>query len=326
MPERTPTAGGVLDPRLGVSDKKGICSTCGGKLTDCMGHFGYIRLVLPVFHIGYFKNIISILQCICKECSRVLIPEEERQWLLSRLRRSNESYKNGKKLEEITKRTLMKRLLDRCKRTKICPHCGSFNGTVKKAAYALKIVHEKYSKNKELMQSFALEFEEALKYNDAIRPCLSKVQDDLNPIKVLGILQNVPVEDCDILQLAERPEHLILSNLPVPPVSIRPTVYMEPVSGSNEDDITMKLSQIIEVNNVLRQGLEKGLAIVNLMENWDFLQIQCAMYINSELPGLPPNFQGPGKPLRGFVQRLKGKQGRFRGNLSGKRVDFSGRQ
>eukprot|EP00899_Mesostigma_viride_P025365 jgi/Mesvir1/6012/Mv00758-RA.2 len=98
-----------------------------------------------------------------------------------------------------------------------------------------------------------------------------------------------------------------------------------PAGASNEDDITMKLMQIIEVNNILRHGLERGLAIVNLMENWDFLQVQCAMYINSELPGLPLAFQGPGKPLRGFVQRLKGKQGRFRGNLSGKRVDFSGR-
>merc|ERR1712226_1502770 len=60
------------------------------------------------------------------------------------------------------------------------------------------------------------------------------------------------------------------------------------------------------------------------MESWDFLQIQCAMYINSELPGIPQTYHGH-KPLRGFVQRLKGKQGRFRGNLSGKRVDFSGR-
>lgn len=47
------------------------------------------------------------------------------------------------------------------------------------------------------------------------------------------------------------------------------------------------------------------------------------MYINSEIPGVPP-IQGQ-KPMRGFVQRLKGKQGRFRGNLSGKRVDFSAR-
>jgi DNA-directed RNA polymerase III subunit RPC1 len=58
-------------------------------------------------------------------------------------------------------------------------------------------------------------------------------------------------------------------------------------------------------------------------EHWEFLQLSVAMYINSELPGLPSQ---PGqKPIRGFVQRLKGKQGRFRGNLSGKRVDFSAR-
>eukprot|EP00959_Pyramimonas_sp_CCMP1952_P470171 9496215-Pyramimonas_sp.AAC.1 len=63
-------------------------------------------------------------------------------------------------------------------------------------------------------------------------------------------------------------------------VCIRPSVEMETAAGSNEDDITMKLMQIIEVNNVLRTGLEKGLAIVNFMEQWDFLQCQCAMYIN----------------------------------------------
>lgn len=37
-------------------------------MADCAGHFGYIKLVLPVFHIGYFKAIISILQEICKVC------------------------------------------------------------------------------------------------------------------------------------------------------------------------------------------------------------------------------------------------------------------
>jgi DNA-directed RNA polymerase III subunit RPC1 len=37
-------------------------------MADCAGHFGYIKLVLPVFHIGYFKAIIAILQEICKVC------------------------------------------------------------------------------------------------------------------------------------------------------------------------------------------------------------------------------------------------------------------
>ena len=53
-------------------------------------------------------------------------------------------------------------------------------------------------------------------------------------------------------------------------------------------------------------------------------QVQVAQYINGEMPGLPRPVSAA-KPIRGLCQRLKGKSGRFRGNLSGKRVDFSGR-
>ena len=62
MPDRRPLPNGILDSRLGTSDKKGECATCHGKLADCAGHFGYIKLELPVFHIGYFKATVSILQ------------------------------------------------------------------------------------------------------------------------------------------------------------------------------------------------------------------------------------------------------------------------
>lgn len=48
------------------------------------------------------------------------------------------------------------------------------------------------------------------------------------------------------------------------------------------------------------------------------------MFLNSELPGVPAAANS-GKLLRGLAQRLKGKAGRFRGNLSGKRVDYSSR-
>jgi DNA-directed RNA polymerase III subunit RPC1 len=61
-----------------------------------------------------------------------------------------------------------------------------------------------------------------------------------------------------------------------------------------------------------------------LVEQWDFLQLQCALYINSSLSGIPAHMQ-PKKWIRSFAQRLKVKQGRFRGNLSGKRVGFSAR-
>jgi len=318
MPQRTPMVNGILDPRMGTTDKRGgECATCRGNMVDCAGHFGYIKLELPVFHIGYFKNIISVLQCVCKSCSRILLSDADREVFLKR-------YRNPR-MEITQRRALYKKLTEKCKRCRTCPHCEDYNGVTKRAGQTLKIVHEKYSKNPKLLEEFMKEFETALKYNEQLRASLPKVQDDLNPIRVLGILQRITDQDCELLDIADRPEHLLLTHLPVPPCCIRPSVEMDGVSGSNEDDITMKLIQIIEVNNVLRQGLEKGSPINNLMENWDFLQIQCAMYINSELPGLSLQYQGPGKPLRGFVQRLKGKQGRFRGNLSGKRVDFSAR-
>ena len=316
MPERAPLPGGVLDRRLGTSDKKMECATCKGRLTECAGHFGYVKLVLPVFHIGYFKHVVQILQCICKGCGRALLPEDDRRRFLRRCRRPG--------AEPVAKKALLKQVVERCKRVRTCPHCGDLNGTVKKAPASLKIVHDKYSKSPGALAQIRHEMATAVQHNEALQAQAGKVVETLNPVRTLGLFERMTQEDCLLLDLRARPEHLIMTHLPVPPVCIRPSVQVEGGSGSNEDDVTMKLIQIIEVNNVLQQGLDKGLAIVNLMENWDFLQVQCAMYINSELPGLPQAYQA-GKPLRGFVQRLKGKQGRFRGNLSGKRVDFSSR-
>jgi DNA-directed RNA polymerase III subunit RPC1 len=98
---------------------------------------------------------------------------------------------------------------------------------------------------------------------------------------------------------------------------------MDVGGGSNEDDLTVKLQEIIDVNVALELALTKGPQTRTILEEWDFLQVQVAQYINGEMPGM----QRPmgTKPMRGLCQRLKGKQGRFRGNLSGKRVDFSAR-
>lgn len=57
---------GPLDKRMGISGKREACETCNEPLLTCNGHFGHVKLVLPIFHVGYFKKIIQILQCICK--------------------------------------------------------------------------------------------------------------------------------------------------------------------------------------------------------------------------------------------------------------------
>src|SRR5204863_3207587 len=118
-----------------------------------------------------------------------------------------------------------------------------------------------------------------------------------------------------------RPEMFLWQFIPAPPVCIRPSVGQE--AASTEDDLTAKLGDIIQSNINLKNALYKGAPVQTVIECWDYMQLQIAVYINSDVPGLQKaDF---GKPIRGFCQRLKGKQGRFRGNLSGKRVDFSGR-
>ena len=91
--------------------------------------------------------------------------------------------------------------------------------------------------------------------------------------------------------------------------------------GTREDDLTMVLGEIVEANSALQTQLQRGLPR-QVLEAWEFLQEACARYVNSEMSGLT---QIKGKSVRSICTRLKGKEGRFRGNLSGKRVDFSGR-
>lgn len=70
-----------------------------------------------------------------------------------------------------------------------------------------------------------------------------------------------------------RPENLLIKNLLVPPVPIRPSVAMDVGGGSTEDDLTVKLQEIIDVNNALKMALDKGANVKMIIENWDFLQV-----------------------------------------------------
>ncbi|KAG0246496.1 hypothetical protein BGX31_001773 [Mortierella sp. GBA43] len=317
VPERQPVKYGMLDLRLGTSDKVACCETCGLKQQDCIGHFAHIKLCLPVFHIGYFRAITIMLQDICKTCSRVLLQEKARRKYLKKLRAPN--------LENLTRKNVVKAIYDECKKVTVCPYCQASNGTVKKVG-PLKLVHEKYKAKKaaEEYELFKTSFNNALEAAPEMKAHISKAQEDMNPLRVLNLFKAISDEDVELLGMNPdlgRPEMYLWQTIAVPPVCIRPSVQQD--DTSNEDDITVKLTEVIFTNAHMQAGLNQGIAIHNLMEQWDFLQLSVAMYINSELPGIA-NLQ-PGKPVRGFCQRLKGKQGRFRGNLSGKRVDFSGR-
>lgn len=322
--ERAPVEHGVLDRRLGVSDKRSACETCGLRMADCVGHYGYIRLVLPIFHVGFLKHIINILQCTCKNCATVLLDEPSRRKFLRAFRRPQ--------LENLQRTATFRAVHSAAKKMTYCPRCKELNGYVKKWPGTLKIVHDKYRSKKTAVdkQAFQRTFSSAVQLGGSgvdISPHLNKALDDLDPVRVLDIFRRISDEDCELLGLRPefgRPEQFIWQYICVPPVCIRPSVQQE--GATNEDDLSVKLTEIIFTNTMIKAGLKKGgkgTATSQLMEQWDFLQMSVATYINSEQPS--SNAVPGSKPLRGLCQRLKGKQGRFRGNLSGKRVDFSAR-
>ncbi|KAI1142603.1 beta and beta-prime subunits of DNA dependent RNA-polymerase [Hypoxylon sp. FL0543] len=321
---REPTQHGPLDKRLGTSSKTGICSTCGLRLQDCTGHFGHIRLPLPAFHIGYIKFTITILQNICKDCSRILLTEAEQRMYLKELRRPF--------IDNMRRNAILKKINDQCRKTKNCHYCGAVNGQIRKVG-AIKLIHDKFSAfNKSTSQKkqpppskieFDNSFLEAKKHVHDLDKHIRKAFEDLNPLRVLNLFKQITPTDCELLGLDPsegRPEMFLWQYLPAPPVCIRPSVAQE--GASNEDDLTARLSDIVWACGLIRSALEKGTALQTIMEQWEYLQLQIALYVNSDVPGL--QLSGV-KTSRGVCQRLKGKQGRFRGNLSGKRVDFSGR-
>ncbi|KAJ2125786.1 DNA-directed RNA polymerase III subunit C1 (rpo31) [Coemansia sp. RSA 720] len=313
-----PVEHGVLDPRLGISKKTDTCKTCGQNVADCVGHWGYIELCVPVFHYGYFKTIQGILQDICKKCSRVMLEEPDRRSFLRRLRMPG--------IDGLQTRALIKGVNDRCKKVTYCPHCGDTNGVVKKGG-PLKIIHDKYRQKRTAteQEEFRKSLSNAVEADPQLKPLVAKSQsEDMTPQRVYNLFKNISNEDCELMGLnpaSGRPELFLWTCIPVPPVCIRPSIAQD--GASNEDDLTVKLSEIIFTNAILKKGMVQGSTAASIMEQWDYLGLAIAMYINSEVPGAPLALVG--KAIRGFTQRLKGKQGRFRGNLSGKRVDFSGR-
>lgn len=317
---------GVLDLALGTSTTANACKTCNQRLATCIGHFGHIELPFPCYHIGYFRFILLTLSAICKNCARLLLPIAKRGEYLQKVMRAKHSYLERKAIHEM--------IIKVCKKQKNCPYCGKFNGQIKKTG-CYKILSQNVpikpkSKNsitvnysKEQMQQMS-SFKSIIESNPDIEELLERqTHEMIDPIVVLDLFRRIPDRDVPFLLISgARPEDLVLTRLPVPPSCIRPTVISD--ENTNEDDLTILLSETNLLADVIDKRRATGAIPSLIIEAWDFLQLEIALYINSETSGIPLQNK-PKKATRGLVQRLKGKHGRFRGNLSGKRVDFSSR-
>jgi DNA-directed RNA polymerase subunit A' len=238
---------------------------------------------------NYAKVIHKVLRSICRECNRILLNEDEIDYY-NRL---------FKKYPEIGQKTanLSKDILKRAAKAKSCPHCSEEQ---------LKLKLEKPTSIYEVGEAGSVR---------------------LTPIDIRSRLENVSDEDYALLGInaeAARLEWAILTVLPVPPVTVRPSITLE--SGvRSEDDLSHKSIDIIRINQRLRENLDAGAPQLIVEDLWELLQYHCTTYFDNGVSGIPPARHRSGRALRTLAQRLKGKEGRFRSNLSGKRVDFSAR-
>jgi len=155
-------------------------------------------------------------------------------------------------------------------------------------------------------------------------------EEDMNklmPSDIRDWFEDIPDEDIEVLGMnpaRSRPEWMILTVLPVPPVTARPSITLDNGQRS-EDDLTHKLVDIIRINQRFMENREAGAPQLIIEDLWELLQYHVTTFMDNEISGTPPARHRSGRPLKTLSQRLKGKEGRFRGSLSGKRVNFSAR-
>jgi len=149
----------------------------------------------------------------------------------------------------------------------------------------------------------------------------------LFPTEIRERLVNIPDDELKKIGVnpkACRPEWAVLTSLLVPPVTIRPSIILE--SGErSEDDLTHKLSDIIRANQRLWENLNAGAPEVIIEDLWDLLQFHITTFFDNTVARIPPARHRSGQPLKTITERIKGKEGRIRKNLAGKRVNYSAR-
>lgn len=170
-----------------------------------------------------------------------------------------------------------------------------------------------------------------------MKPAKGDDDDDGEPIKkrffaadALHIFQKLPEETMEMMGLNSdyaHPAWMILQALPVPPPPVRPSISIDGSGqGSRgEDDLTFKLSDIVRANQAVMRTEVDGTPDHIKVDLCDLLQYHIATYMDNDIAGLDRAQHKTGRAIKSIRARLKGKEGRLRQNLMGKRVDFSAR-
>ena len=292
-----PVIGGLFDPRLGVLEPGYLCPTDGLNYMQTPGYFGHIELARPIFYIQYLNTVLKIIKCICIKCSKLLLSKNKYKHVLdmSSEDRWDFVFENSKKIKRCGEDT--------------DDGCGCKQPSkIKKEGIATIIAEwdniEGLTEDKSEKLTMTLTPEILLK-------CFRRISDE--DVSFMGFSP-----------LWSRPDWMICQVLAVPPPAVRPSVKHDSQQRS-EDDISHILVSIIKANKTLQEKIQTN-ASTNVINDWTtLLQYYVATMVDNKIPGAAPMAQRSGRPLKSIKERLNGKHGRVRGNLMGKRVDYSAR-
>ena len=275
-----------------IKDKGIVCDKCGVEVTkasvrrDRMGH---IHLAAPVSHIWYFKGIPSRMDLILdigpKNLEKVLY------------------FAAYIVLDPGTTDIPFKKILTEQEYRELYDQYGN---TFRVGMGAEAIL--------ELLKNVNLE-EEAAKLKEELSNTTSQ--------KAARLIKRIEVMEA-FINAGTKPEWMILTEVPVIPPDLRPMVQLDGGRFATSD-LNDLYRRIINRNNRLARLMELGAPEIIVRNEKRMLQEAVdALIDNGRRNGRPVT--GPGnRALKSLSDLLKGKQGRFRQNLLGKRVDYSGR-
>lgn len=291
--------GGLFDPRMGVLGPGVICPTDGQSYINTPGYFGCIEMARPVFFIQHIKEITKILKCVCFKCSKLLINKDQ--------------YAQVYDMNTYNRWDFVYPLCQKVKR------CGELTESGCGCKQPDKIKLEGMSTIMAVWENLVNEENKG----DGKTNYTMKLTAEI----VLKIFKRISDEDVEFMGFSatwSRPDWMICQVLPVAPPSVRPSVKMD-ANQRSEDDLTHIYGHIIKTNNDLKDRILAN-ASPHIIDNLSMvLQYFVAMIVNNKVKGAVPMAQRTGRPLQCITGRLNSKNGRIRGNLMGKRVDFSAR-
>uniref|UniRef100_A0A6C0HKN7 DNA-directed RNA polymerase n=1 Tax=viral metagenome TaxID=1070528 RepID=A0A6C0HKN7_9ZZZZ len=300
-----PVPGGVFDSRLGVIESGKVCPTCKHTNLQCQGHFGHITLARPVYLYQFLDFTIKVLNTVCLNCSSLYVvasnADAEMRYLESELAGMD-------RLATVRKDTVnaIAKASKNGKQSVSCPTCETqmLHKIVKVQGTVCSLHGQQTGPGATPPEFVPLQPEMVLR-------CFQRLTD--TSIRILGFDPRY-----------SRPAWMVCTVLAVPPLTVRPPVVMDD-NQRMDDDLSHKLIDIVRSNQKLREQIDRGQPRDYIEKMTAHLEYDVATYVDNDIKGMPPAAQRSGRPLKTLKSRLGAKTGRVRGNLMGKRVDFSAR-